>query len=156
MGGGGGGLFSNILSASRRMRRAVAKYIAAVSMSFPERFLQRRKPVPLPGNYQHYAADSTTKANNIDINKKYHASKENVSWTMGPARTLAPDSSLTQASSLAREEFLNYAKNTRTSFNRHMAYNPLASAQHETIEGDAGCFTRSLVSLLSPNRLSSG
>ncbi|KAL5456956.1 hypothetical protein EMCRGX_G034185 [Ephydatia muelleri] len=104
-------------------------------MSFPERFLQRRKPVPLPGNYQHYAADSTTKANNIDVNKKYHASKENVSWTMGPARTLAPDSSLTQASSLAREEFLNYAKNTRTSFNRHMAYNPLASAQHETIEG---------------------
>ena len=113
-------------------------------MSFPERYLQRRKPVPLPGNYQNYAAGSTAKANNIDV--KYHASRGNaVSWTLGPARTLAPDSSLTQTSSLAREEFMNYANNTghgKMSFKKHAACNPLASIQHE---GDTVYFSNALI-----------
>lgn len=102
-------------------------------MSFPERFLQRRKPAPLPGHYQNCTAGSTMKTSTHDI--IYNADR----GTLGPVRTLAPDSSLAQPPRRAREEFINNTKNAGGDgmlFKKQVSYSPSAFLRRETTEGD--------------------
>ena len=98
-------------------------------MSFPERLLQRRKPTPLPG---HNVEGSIMKPNDcgtISNTGKGHT----FSWTMGPVRKLAPDSSLSPRN--ARENYTKYTGDGRTGFKTQGTYKPEAFVRREDTKG---------------------